>query len=473
MNRNEMNGRRQAGTQKGLSGKPSLSIFAAAITTGLAIPALLNLPAGADEQTTSPPPPAAPATLVTPSDAKVAAPSPALNAFVSNAIGPNTIADVTQAAAPSVVKIETDQGTKVMRMPFPFGPDFGQNFGGIPFELFFNGQRVSPEDLNGRLRPNRPRATTPNAPNSPNKPKGSGESGSNKEQDMQMPRFHPQNMGTGFIVRPNGIILTNAHVVKGAAKIMVTLNDGRQFPASLIGTDSLTDVAVIKIEADNLPVAKIGTSKGLRPGEFCIAIGSPMNFDHSVTFGIISAVGRDLARVNENVHLIQTDAAINPGNSGGPLLNLAGDVIGINEAIQANAQNIGFTIPIDEVKDVFEALIAHKRIDRPYIGISMSSIDEQITKGLGLPTGTKGVFIAKVYPGPAKSAGLSAGDIISKIDGKAVTSAKEVQDLVRSHKISDKINLMVLHENQMKAVACNVAQRPDPDAINQAEQEEE
>jgi len=332
-------------------------------------------------------------------------------------LGPSTIADIAQAVAPSVVSIDVDQ--KAPRLAIPEYP-------GFPFEFFFNGRRVPP---NGR--------------------------------GFALPDFHGQNMGSGFIIRANGYILTNAHVLKGADKINVTLNDGRHFSGTVIGTDSFTDVAVVKIDAENLPVARIGTNKGLRPGDFCIAIGSPLGYDHTVTFGIISALERDVRAVNEHVRFIQTDAAINPGNSGGPLLNLAGDVIGINTAIHANAQNLGFSIPIDTVKDVIESLIAHKKIERPYLGIVMEQVSETELKSLGLPAVTKGVFIKGVYDGPAKSCGVIQGDIIQKIDGKDVTAPKEIQDIVHSHKIGDKLHLLLLRQNQAHALACEVGQYPD------------
>lgn len=332
-------------------------------------------------------------------------------------LGPNTIADIAQAVAPSVVSIDVDQ--KVQQVSLPDNPG---NF----FEFFFNGRRV---------------------------PGGRG--------GIPLPGFHGQNMGSGFIIRSNGYILTNAHVVKGADKISVNLNDGRRFSGTVIGTDSFTDIALVKIAAENLPVARLGTNRGLRPGEFVIAIGSPLGYDHTVTFGIISALERDVRNVNEHVRFIQTDAAINPGNSGGPLLNLAGDVIGINTAIRADAQNLGFSIPIDTVKDVIEALISHKKIERPYLGIVMEPVNETHLKSMGLPAATTGVFISKVNPGPALTAGVVQSDIVQKIDGKNVMTPREIQDIVHSHKVGDKLHLLVLRQGQAKAIGCDVGQYPD------------
>jgi serine protease Do len=349
---------------------------------------------------------------------KIAAPTAVQAAIASTMpLGPNTIADIAQAVAPSVVSIDVDQ--KLQSASLPDNP-------GNMFEFFFNGRRV---------------------------PGGRG--------GAPFPGFHGQNMGSGFIIRPNGYILTNAHVVKGADKISVNLNDGRRFSGTVIGTDSFTDIALVKIAAENLPVARLGSNKGLRPGEFVIAIGSPLGYDHTVTFGIISAIERDVRNVNEHVRFIQTDAAINPGNSGGPLLNLSGDVIGINTAIRTDAQNLGFSIPIDTVKDVIDALISHKTVERPYLGIVMEPVNETHLKSLGLPTTTTGVFISKVNAGPALTAGVVQSDIVQKIDGKNVLTPREIQDIVHSHKVGDRLHLLVLRQGQAKAIACDVGQYPD------------
>ena len=249
--------------------------------------------------------------------------------------------------------------------------------------------------------------------------------------------------------------------MRGASKIKVTLSDRRVFEAKVVGTDNFSDLAVVKIDATSLPTAKMGTSANLRPGDFAIAIGSPLGFDHTVTFGIISAVGRTVTDINGNINFIQTDAAINRGNSGGPLLNLDGEVIGVNTAILATAQNMGFSIPIDVAKTVVEDLIAHKKILRPWLGIAMHEIDETLAKSLKLPMATKGVVVVGVIDGsPAQAAGLERGDIIQKLDGQSVTTSKEVQDLVRSHKVSDTIHCFILRNNLGKAISLNIGQYP-------------
>lgn len=343
-------------------------------------------------------------------------------------LGSETIADIASSAAPAVVNIEVDSQVNAS-MPGMAIPFFGGNNPG--FEFFFNGQRVSPGGPGGKGRPS-------------------------------LPKIERRNTGSGFIVRADGYILTNAHVVRGAKKIKVTLNDKRTLPGTVVGTDSFSDLAVVKVDAQNLPTLKMGTSGELRPGEFAVAIGSPLGFDHTVTLGIISAVGRSVTDVNGNINFIQTDAAINPGNSGGPLLNLRGDVVGVNTAIQANAQNIGFSIPIDIAKSVTEDLIANKKITRPWLGLAMTDLDETMAKSLGLPITTKGVLVAQVVDGsPAQASGLERGDIIEKIDGKSMAAPKEVQEYVRAHKVSDTLNFFVLRNGSPKAVAVNIGQYPD------------
>jgi serine protease Do len=344
-------------------------------------------------------------------------------------LAPNTIADIAQAASPAVVNIEVDQTISASNIPF-----FQIPFGDLPynpnFEFFFNGQRVHPPNLNRRGGPS------------------------------PMPRHY--NMGSGFIVRPDGYILTNAHVVSHASEIKVTLSDKRVFKnAKVVGTDGFSDLAVLKIDATDLPTLKLGTSAQLRPGDFAIAIGNPVGLDHTVTFGIISAVARDVHTVNENINFIQTDAAINPGNSGGPLLNLDGEVIGVNTAIQANAQSIGFSIPIDTAKSVVDSLIAGVPIVRPWLGIRMEDVNASISKSLGLPTTTQGVHVAEVIENsPAQKGGLEHGDIIQKIDGKDVVSAKEIQDAVHAHKVQDTLHFYLLRNKVGKALSVNIGNYP-------------
>jgi serine protease Do len=353
----------------------------------------------------------------------------------------NTVADIAQNLAPAVVNIEVNQFVAAPTMNMPFFP------GQMPFgEFFFNGQRVTPQ----------PNGHGPN--------KGSGES--------NVPKIEKHNTGSGFIIRSDGYILTNSHVVRGADKIKVTLSDKRILDGHVVGTDSFSDLAVVKIDASDLPIAKMGSSGVMRPGDFVVAIGSPLGYDHTVTFGIVSAIGRTVTDVNGNINFIQTDAAINPGNSGGPLVNLDGEVIGVNTAIQANAQNIGFSIPIDVAKDVCENLIAHKKIMRPWLGLAMQDVDEVLAKSLGLPATTKGAAVAQVLDGsPAQAGGFNRGDIIEKIDGKDIHSGKEVQELVRAHKVGDTLNFFILRNKGGQALSLKIGEYPNKQVAEEREEE--
>jgi serine protease Do len=340
-------------------------------------------------------------------------------------LGPNTIADIASNAAPAVVNIEVTQAAKNGSVAGI--PNF---FGDLPdgMQFFFNGQKVSPRELFGG---------------------GAGGAA------PKMPQR--QDTGSGFIVRPDGYIVTNAHVAKDADKIKVTLNDKRSFDAKVVGIDYFSDLAVLKINGTDLPTLKMGTSSTLRPGEFAIAIGSPLGFDHTVTLGIISAVGRSVLDINGNVNFIQTDAAINPGNSGGPLLNLNGEVIGVNTAVSTRGQNIGFSIPIDVCKSVSDSLIASGVVKRPWLGIKMHEVDEAYSKSMGIPVNTKGALVIGFVDGsPAKASGLEMGDIIQKIDGKDTASPKDVRDYVLTKKESDVLHFLVLRKNAVQAIAVNV-----------------
>jgi S1-C subfamily serine protease len=251
--------------------------------------------------------------------------------------------------------------------------------------------------------------------------------------------------GSGMIINKDGYILTNNHVVATADKMTVTLNDGRQVPAKLVGRDAFSDVAVLKIDAPNLTPVTLGDSGKLRPGEWVIAVGSPLGFDHTVTLGIVSALSRKIPDLNSNLSFIQTDAAINPGNSGGPLVNLRGEVIGINTAISGRGQNIGFAIPVNDLKTIVDTLIAGKPVERPWLGLSMVGLNPELAKHVGLPPATQGVVIAQVLQNsPAYKAGLMQGDVIQKMDGKPITKAETVQELVRGKPLNSKFTLGIL-----------------------------
>jgi S1-C subfamily serine protease len=243
-----------------------------------------------------------------------------------------------------------------------------------------------------------------------------------------------KSLGTGIIMRPDGYILTSAHVIRPGTSIMIGLNDKRKLSAEVVGRDLFSDLAVLRVKERDLPAAKFGSIKNLRPGDWAIAIGSPLGFDHTVTLGIISAIGRSIDDdiFRNRVDLIQTDAAINFGNSGGPLLNIKGEVIGINTAMRGDAQNISFAIPVDEARKVASQLIEHGEIPRPYLGIYMSDLNPSYAAQLKLPTDLTGVVVTRVVPaGPCDKAGLGAGDVLQKVDGKIVTLPSDVRKLTR------------------------------------------
>jgi Do/DeqQ family serine protease len=265
--------------------------------------------------------------------------------------------------------------------------------------------------------------------------------------------------GSGFIINANGSILTNAHVVDGADTVRVILKDGRSFQGKVLGTDKLTDVAVVKIQANNLPTVTVGNSDQLQPGQWAIAIGNPLGLDNTVTTGIISATGRTSNQIgapDRRVEYIQTDAAINPGNSGGPLLNYRGEVVGMNTAIIQGAQGLGFAIPIKTAQRISDQLISTGQVQHAYLGIQMVGLTPQIKESInsdpnsGLSVNTdRGVLVVKVMPNsPAAKAGLRAGDVIQKLNGQAVTDASNVQRAVESTGVGKQLQLELLRNGR-------------------------
>ncbi|NER97002.1 MAG: PDZ domain-containing protein [Symploca sp. SIO1B1] len=266
-----------------------------------------------------------------------------------------------------------------------------------------------------------------------------------------------QGTGSGFIINKDGQLLTNAHVVEGADTVEVVLKDGRSFEGKVIGTDSLTDVAVIKIEGDNLPTVALGDSDQLRSGEWAIAIGNPLGLDNTVTTGIISGTGRSSSQVgveDKRVEFIQTDAAINPGNSGGPLLNASGEVIGMNTAVIQGAQGLGFSIPINTARQIAEQLIATGKAEHPYLGIHMVTLTPELQEQLNRRTDfrvedSEGVLIAQVVPNsPADRAGIQEGDLITKVEGKAITEVSELQQSVQNSQVGGNLQLELRRDRQ-------------------------
>jgi S1-C subfamily serine protease len=265
-----------------------------------------------------------------------------------------------------------------------------------------------------------------------------------------------RGQGSGFITQKNGIVLTNAHVVSGADEVTVTLKDGREFKGVVKGTDEVTDLAVVKIEAPgvDLPVATLGNSADIQVGDWAIAVGNPVGLNNTVTLGIISTLTRSSAQVgipDKRIDFLQTDAAINPGNSGGPLLNAQGDVIGINTAIRPDANGIGFAIPIDKAKTIVASLAAGKQVPHPYIGVQMRTLTPELAQQSNqdpnspfLIPEVEGVLVVQVLPNtPAEKAGLRLGDVIVAIDDQAITSAEQLQTFVENSGLNKNLQFTV------------------------------
>ena len=275
-----------------------------------------------------------------------------------------------------------------------------------------------------------------------------------------------EQAGSGVIIDKRGYIVTNNHVVEGATSITVSIPDGRTFNATLVGTDSATDLAVIKISGDNLPTASFGNSSVMRAGDWVVAIGNALALDGgpTVTAGVISAMGRNIEESSgvSLYDMIQTDAAINPGNSGGPLINLDGEVIGINTAkvSSVDVSGVGFAISSDSAKPVIDALIARGYISRPYLGVSLVTVTPAIASYYSLGT-DKGALISQMQQnGPAVKAGLKAGDVITAVDGKEMQTADDVTKAIRSHSIGDTIQITFYRGSSLQSTSVTLAENP-------------
>jgi len=271
-------------------------------------------------------------------------------------------------------------------------------------------------------------------------------------------------IGTGFLITADGYILTNQHVIEDATKVTVQLNGkSEEIPAQVISSDRELDLAVLKISGSNYPVLPLGNSDQMRVGEWVVAIGQPYGLDHTVTTGVISAKGRPISIEDRQYkNLIQTDAAINPGNSGGPLLNLKGEVIAINTAVNAQAQGIGFAIPINTVQEVLQDLISGNKIVRPYLGIRMADLNDQLRSELNVASSIKGTVIVEVISGsPAAAAGLSSKDIITSLNDTPVESASGLQDLIAAHKVGDKVSLNVIRSGRQMTLNATLQAKPN------------
>jgi S1-C subfamily serine protease len=284
-----------------------------------------------------------------------------------------------------------------------------------------------------------------------------------RENPQTVPDRIERGTGSGFIIASDGRLITNAHVVNGAEKVQVTLKDGTSYQGRVLGTDSFTDVAVVKIEATDLPIVSFGNADDLTPGEWAIAIGNPLGLDNTVTVGIVSALDRSSSQVgvpDKRVRFIQTDAAINPGNSGGPLLNSQGEVIGINTAIRADAQGLGFAIPIETAQRIANQLFAKGEADHPYLGVQMLNLNQETKAEINSSqefdfkiTESTGVLVVKVIPrSPAAKSGFQPGDVITQVGNLGVTTSVQVQEQVDSSEIGAELEVKIMRNGRAKTL---------------------
>jgi serine protease Do len=274
--------------------------------------------------------------------------------------------------------------------------------------------------------------------------------------------YKQRGLGSGFIVREEGYILTNNHVVEKAEKIKVTLPDKREFKAEVIGTDPKTDVAVIKIEGDDFQTASLGDSDTIEVGDWAIAIGTPFGLSQTVTAGIISASGRANIGIVDYENFIQTDAAINPGNSGGPLVNIDGEVVGINTAIFSRSggyQGIGFAIPINMAKNIMDSLITKGKVVRGWLGVMIQPVTQEIAKSFGLEEAT-GTLIGDVLKdGPAEKAGFERGDVIISFDGQPIDGPNTLRNIVAQTEVGKKVSVAVIRDGKEKTIEVTVGEQ--------------
>ncbi|MDA8194660.1 MAG: trypsin-like peptidase domain-containing protein [Thermaerobacter sp.] len=328
-------------------------------------------------------------------------------------LGPETISNVVKRVSPAIVKIvATVPQTSISSSPY-FNPFFGSLFG----------QNIIPQ-----------------------------------QSQIQT------DLGTGFFFNSQGDILTNDHVIHGADKIQVYVKGySKPFTATRVGTDYATDLAIIKINAPKpMPTLTLGNSNNAQVGGWVIAIGNPYNLSDTVTVGVISAKGRPLTIGQRNyTNLLQTSAAINPGNSGGPLLNLAGQVVGINTAVSTQGQGIGFAIPTSTVDQILPQLMKYGKVSRPWIGVFITTDSRRLAQAYSLPT-ANGVVIAYVVPNsPAKAAGLAAGEVITAVNGKTVTTDTALEQIIQSQKVGGTVTLTINDQGRTIQKTITLAQEPN------------
>jgi len=288
--------------------------------------------------------------------------------------------------------------------------------------------------------------------------------------------FVQQGTASGVVVSEDGYILTNNHVVDGADELEVTLNDGRQISAKVVATDPPTDLAVIRIHADNLTPAQFGDSDALKVGTWVLAVGDPLGLNDTITAGIISAQGRSNVRIAAYEDFIQTDAAINPGNSGGPLINLSGAVIGINTAIASRSggsEGLGFAIPINMASRIMQSLIAHGHVARGYLGVLIQPLNKGLSESFGYK-GTDGVLIGDVTSGgPGAAAGLETGDIVEKFDGTEIHDVNQLRNLVAGVEPNHDVPLEVFRDGHERTITVRVGTLPEQGTLASASQKNE
>jgi Do/DeqQ family serine protease len=369
--------------------------IATAGTQGIkAVSSAVQLPAIAAEEDTT-------ADQVIPQDTQVA--------LLPSASNPNMISDIVREVGPAVVRIDASRTVQTNLPPMFEDPFFRQFFGD-------NLRNIPSERVE-------------------------------------------QGVGSGFITTADGQIITNAHVVDGADRVQVTLKDGRSFEGRVVGADPVTDVAVINIDARDLPTVSVSDSDQLLPGEWVVAIGNPLGLDSTVTAGIVSATGRTSREVgvpDKRVDFIQTDAAINPGNSGGPLLNLRGEVVGVNTAIIQGAQGLGFAIPINTVERITADLLDDGQVEHAFLGIQMVTLSPELKDNINSNPNSpitvndeEGVLIVQVVPNsPAARDGLRIGDVILAVDGQAINESQEVQDTVADAAVGANLQLTIRRNGQ-------------------------
>jgi serine protease Do len=298
-----------------------------------------------------------------------------------------------------------------------------------------------------------------------------------REFDQQPREQRQPAQGSGVIISPDGYILTNNHVVSGASELKITFADKREMDAKIIGTDAPTDLAVIKVDAKGLAAMPLGDSKAVQVGDFVLAVGNPFGLGHTVTFGIVSATGRGSLGIAQYEDFIQTDAAINPGNSGGALVNMRGQLIGINTAIftdggfERGNQGVGFTIPIHMAREVMDQILRKGKVVRGYLGLLPRDINPTIGERFGLK-GTEGALVESVSPDtPAEKAGIKHGDIILEFNGQKIKDADDLRNKVAQAAPGTKAEVKLLRNGQERTVEVELALRPDPPSAGQPQEE--